>query len=157
MWKTEWHLASFIFLYLVPYRKGVIHFEKALITGLSRSSTDTIFLIQKKTHFWLVSMHSIYADLCLTLGFHVISDTSVEDLVPHTPGKFLLTCNLNSYASLYIFCCFLFCRGTDQLLSFSGSALFKYFKNITESQPWPGLQCGTHIQVARCTWQDFTA
>lgn len=42
---------NFIFLYLVPYVKGIIHFKKSLITGPGRSAMDTISLTQEKTYF----------------------------------------------------------------------------------------------------------
>ena len=50
-------------------------------------------------------MHSIFTDL-QTLRFHIISDNSVENLVTHTPRKFLLKRNLNSFFFLNLFIIF---------------------------------------------------
>lgn len=56
---------------------------------------DTTFLTWEKTHFWQMRIYSIFTDL-QRLGFHIISDNSVENLITHTPGKFLLKYNINS-------------------------------------------------------------
>lgn len=146
--QSDTYLLLFYFFAFSALQEGCNTFLK-ITDNWPRQIFDGHYVSDSRENTLLTREHAFHLRRPLRLRFHVISDASVEDLVPHTPGEFLLTCNLNSYASLCIFCCFLFCRGGDQLaLIFWVKALFKYFKNITESQPWPGLQCGTHIQVA---------
>lgn len=81
------------------------------------------------------------------LRFHIISDNSIENLVTHTPGKFLLKCDLNSSCCPV---CFLLLSFLQQWRAAGYHFLCKSSSRTSDQHSSLTLacaQCRKHIQV----------